>query len=174
MINENNYFIRLPGLKYDKEGLIQLAESLKNDWKKFIIPNTNIFIDYQELRNDNLINNPLIINIIENLNSAFPVDNGRLAFIKFDPYFHLEPHIDPTRTAALMFPLTTTPAPIYWEENGVEVVSHVYDCPTIINAKKIHGVHNDVNTRLCFVISIKIDWDEILEIFKSTNILTAS
>lgn len=54
---------------------------------------------------------------------------------------HMPPHIDPQRTGVLMIPITDEPSPIVFYDNfNKEIFSHKYVCPTLINAKKKHGV----------------------------------
>ena len=72
-------------------------------------------------------------------------------------------HIDPQRTGVLMLPLTDSPCPIVFYKNGKEVFSHVYTCPTMINAKIEHGVPEVNNDRIFFQINFLQSWETLKE-----------
>lgn len=75
---------------------------------------------------------------------------------------HMPAHIDPRRTAVVMFPLTEYPSPITYYENEKEIFTHHYDCVTIINATIQHAVPSNHRDRIFFQVKLDLPWEDVV------------
>ena len=74
---------------------------------------------------------------------------------------YMPTHIDPGRTAVVMFSLTDNPSPIVYFDGQKELFTHHYECATIINAKIHHGVADNASDRIAFQVNLYLTWDEV-------------
>jgi len=73
---------------------------------------------------------------------------------------YMPTHIDPGRTAVVMFSLTDNPSPIIYFDGQKKLFTHQYKCATIINAKIHHGVPVNTSDRIAFQVNLYLTWDE--------------
>lgn len=80
-------------------------------------------------------------------------------------------HIDPLRTAVVMFPLTDNPSPIYYyDESMNELFNYTYQGVTIINAKIKHGVPVNNSDRIFYQVNCYLPWEEIVTMYKENRL----
>lgn len=80
-------------------------------------------------------------------------------------------HTDPIRTAVIMVPLTSDPAPIEYYVGKLKVYEYVYTGVTLINAKIPHGVPNIDTDRIFYQVDVFEDWESIVNKYEKGILL---
>ena len=152
--------IEMPWLKWNRDDLL----SYMYDHKKYWSGSNGLFFRPKE-------NHPIFQKLINQL-KEFNVDITRSLYGKLEPGELLPPHVDPGREAGLYFPLlgNFNESPVIFNKDNKGTIdkkyaeySHVYNCPTVINASKIHYVENNSNQeRITFTLSfIGLSWKQV-------------
>jgi len=157
MVN-NDYIVELPQILWDQSQMLEYMYSKKEHWKDnsfFLKPTGNI---------------PMFDSLLDQL-SDFNATLSRSLFSRIDAGATLAPHIDPGRSAGIYFPLVGEwdKSPIVFNKDHQAstdkqhaVFQHVYTCPTIINASKIHYVENKSDLgRITFMMTfVGLSWEQ--------------
>ena len=76
-------------------------------------------------------------------------------------------HIDPQRECVFMIPLTTDNEGLQWIDGKANVLcEHIYTCPTVINAKIMHGCKKITKERIFLQVDIPCSWTELKQDYK--------
>ena len=157
MIN-NDYIIELPQIQWDQSLMLEYMYANKDRWKDngfFFKPTADI---------------PVFSSLLDQL-SDFNVNISRSLFGRIEPRSTLPPHIDPARDAGIYFPIVGdwVNSPIVFNKDNKGSVDkqhamfqHVYTCPTIINASKIHYVENNSDQeRITYMLTfVGLSWEQ--------------
>jgi hypothetical protein len=159
----SNFFLEIENFKYSKENLLEYQSNIK-DWR----PNfhyaalgidtfKNKWMDYYPNVND-----PIFKNIKDSI--SLKLEEGSLKFVTLLEGGNLPYHIDPNRECVFMIPLTDENSGIEWiDDSGRILCSHIYRCPTVINAKIMHGVPFNNKTRSFLQINLPCTWEYLIE-----------
>ena len=164
----SDYLIELPHFEYNKSALIDYQKEIK-DWR----PNNhytragidtgkeNSWFDYYPDKN-----NSVIKEITNNLNIDLVIQKP----YKFTMHLaggKLPWHIDPKRECVLMIPLTDDNEGLKWiNGKGETLCEHIYTCPTVINAKIMHGCPTITKDRIFLQVDIPCSWTTLKEDYK--------
>lgn len=166
--NMNDFIIELADFSYDKSALYKYQQHHINwvanvHYKSFGVDTAEMgFFDY----NPTTDCDGLLTPVLKNIN--FDITLGDFKFNKLLKNGKMPFHIDPQRSAVLMLPLTDDPAKIEWRDSKENVLyTHIYKCPTIINAQILHGVPFSHNERIFLQVRIHKEWDFIKENYKT-------
>jgi hypothetical protein len=159
----SKYYLEIEDFKYSKNQLLKYQGSIK-EWRpnfhyasKGIDSFENKWFDYYPDITDPVFND-LILRI--NLN----IEEGSFKFVTLLAGGNLPYHIDPNRECVFMIPLTEDNSGIKWiDEKGSVLYSHIYRCPTVINAKIMHGVPFNDKTRSFLQINLPCSWEYLIE-----------
>jgi len=159
----SKFYLEIKNFKYSKEHLLSYQENIK-EWK----PNfhyaaigidsfENKWLDYYPD-----IADPLFRDITTKIN--LDIKQGSFKFVTLLKGGNLPYHIDPNRECVFMIPITDENSGIEWvdEKNSV-LCSHIYKCPTVINAKIMHGVPFTDKTRVFLQINLPCTWEYLIE-----------
>lgn len=87
-------------------------------------------------------------------------------FLKFNPHEMIKPHADPIRYTSIYFPLFEndySPLEIYFEDKKYGVTKNDNQSFYIWDAKKIHAVFNNNNTRYNFQFLVSLPYHKVLD-----------
>jgi len=159
-MNDDDCYIELPNIKWDKQALIDIMQSYpKESWvneiktTKYLRPNFNT--------------------VFEDLYKQFPffeIELRKTFFSELSPYKVLIPHKDVVRKASINFPLigTWSKSPVCFRTENLNLIcEHAYNelFPSVINTTVIHSVNNPTSeTRFIFSLSLYEDWNYIKEV----------
>ena len=173
MVEKLDYVIELPGLRYDKVLLSELAGDDTLPWVQWASPSgvtakhkTCLVRDMPSHRQR------LFVDMMGMFDGSIGITIDDISVVNFPPSYSLPPHVDPVRSAAVIIPLDPpNPNPIYWEENGTRVFEQVYRMPTIINVQRMHGVMTGDANRLNIHIDIMRPWEFLVALHEGSTLL---
>tara|TARA_S200000501_G_scaffold260989_1_gene244959 strand:- start:427 stop:942 length:516 start_codon:yes stop_codon:yes gene_type:complete len=161
------YFVEVPNFKYDREQLLKYQQGI-TDWRPNVhytkagidTGKRNSWFDYYPDKNINIIKD--IENQIKiNLNSK------PFKFTRHLPGGKLPWHIDPQRECVFMIPITLNNEGLQWiDGKGNIVCEHIYTCPTVINAKIMHGCQEITKERIFLQVDIPCSWTQLTRDYK--------
>jgi hypothetical protein len=159
----SKYYLEIEDFKYSKDQLLKYQENIK-EWR----PNfhyANRGIDSFEHKWYDFypdIKDPIFSDLILRIN--LNIEEGSFKFVTLLAGGKLPYHIDPNRECVFMIPLTEENSGIEWIDGGGSVLcSHIYRCPTVINAKIMHGVPFNNKTRSFLQINLPCTWEYLIE-----------
>jgi hypothetical protein len=165
---DDRYIIPLPDFKYDHQALFDVQDNNEN-----YVANPH----FKKSRNldtskDNLFSdffNPSSP-VIEEIKNKFNFKTD-CKFTKVLAGGVLPSHIDPKRTAVVMFPITDGPSPIvYYDENKNKLFEYIYTGVTLINAKIEHGVPVNKSDRIFFQVNSYLPWEQLVTMYKENTL----
>ena len=171
-MDRSRYIIELPELAYDRAALLCLVNNPDAQWFHYVTPD-NRTVEHRQLKMPD-INIPCVKHILDQLHPDLDVDRGSCKFLRMEPHYEMPAHIDPPRTAALMFKIEPTAdmAPLRWVTNDGDVLfEYNYRHPVLINTKLRHGVINNQYQRTNFQISLQMQWQDLLDLETSGKLL---
>ena len=164
----HDYFIELPNFMYDREALFLYQHHITM-WK----PNVHLakagvdpskkdisWFDYYPNKD---------LDILQEITSSINLDltSKPYKFTAHQQGGSLPFHRDPQRECVLMLPLTDTPEGLQWINGKREVIAdHVYTCPTVINAKIMHGCPIITKDRILLQVDIPCSWETLKQNYK--------
>lgn len=165
MLDSSNFIIEWPEIEYDREGLKSFANNIVN-WA----PNLHFmaggvdtslchFYDYYVEAPLHSATKAIHVNVKQHLPTILPtykftrvLSGGVMPF-----------HIDPQRGGVLMIPISSNPSKVCWKNKSGEIIfEHTYRCPTIINAKLLHGVPYTPIDRVFLQGSVEGSWESLV------------
>jgi hypothetical protein len=157
---DNRYVIPLTNFKYNRQAIVDAQHNHKN------YEANPLFMDYNGV---DTVKDCLMFDltkfkydVTENLCARFNFKTDD-KFTKVLAGGVMPAHIDPLRTAVVMFPLTDKPSPIhYYDESMNELFNYTYEGVTIINAKIKHGVPANNSDRIFYQVNCYLPWEDVV------------
>ena len=157
---DNRYVIPLTNFKYNRQAIVDAQHNHKN------YEANPLFMDYNGV---DTVKDCLMFDltkfkydVTENLCARFNFKTDD-KFTKVLAGGVMPAHIDPLRTAVVMFPLTDKPSPIhYYDESMNELFNYTYEGVTIINAKIKHGVPVNNSDRIFYQVNCYLPWEDVV------------
>ena len=165
---DDRYVIPLPNFKYDRQAIVDAQHNHENYEANKHFMNYNgvdtvkdcLMFDLTKFKYD----------VTENLCARFNFKTDD-KFTKVLAGGTMPAHIDPKRTAVVMFPLTDKPSPIhYYDEDMNELFNYTYEGVTIINAKIKHGVPVNNSDRIFYQVNCYLPWEEVVTMYKENRL----
>jgi hypothetical protein len=161
------YFVEIPNFKYDREALLKYQKEI-TDWRPNVhytkagidTGKRNSWFDYYPDKNTN---------IIKDIASQINIDlNSKpFKFTRHLPGGKLPWHIDPQRECVFMIPITLNNEGLQWIDGKAQVIcEHIYTCPTVINAKIMHGCQEITKERIFLQVDIPCSWTKLTKDYK--------
>jgi len=201
-VSESSFHFVIPEIKIPTEELIELYESLKeydypwNEYKGKYDLNKNyqprgdgglgaIYAPDKDGRD--LIDYPLVQNIIKQFNFSYPVYKTDIAFMTYKPGFVFKKHTDREMYYNIMMPLIPrgyTDPIHYWkgadedrDTTNEKIGTYYYDTihPSVTDGKQIHSVDEIKEKRVIFRIkAIDETFQSVQERYKTGKFINAN
>ena len=164
----DRYVIPLPNFEYDRQAIVDVQHNHENYEANKHFMNYNgvdtvkdcLMFDLTKFKYD------VTVDLCARFN--FKTDDK---FTKVLAGGTMPAHIDPKRTAVVMFPLTDKPSPIhYYDDDMNELFNYTYEGVTIINAKIKHGVPVNNSDRIFYQVNCYLPWEEVVTMYKENKL----
>ena len=165
MFNTSNFLLEYPTIKYDREALKVFVANVTS-WA----PNLHFmaggvdtslyhFYDHYLEAPSNTVTAAVHGQVLKQL----PTTLTTYKFTKVLAGGVMPYHIDPQRCGVLMIPISEYPSKVCWKNTTGEIIfEHTYTCPTIINAKILHGVPYTPTDRVFLQGSVAGSWESLV------------
>jgi hypothetical protein len=157
---DNRYVIPLTNFKYNRQAIVDAQHNHKN------YEANPLFMDYNGV---DTVKDCLMFDLTKFKYDVTVDLCARFNFETDDKFTKvlaggvMPAHIDPLRTAVVMFPLTDKPSPIhYYDESMNELFNYTYEGVTIINAKIKHGVPVNNSDRIFYQVNCYLPWEDVV------------
>jgi hypothetical protein len=165
---DNRYVIPLTNFKYNRQAIVDAQHNHKN------YEANPLFMDYNGV---DTVKDCLMFDLTKFKYDVTVDLCARFNFETDDKFTKvlaggvMPAHIDPLRTAVVMFPLTDKPSPIhYYDESMNELFNYTYEGVTIINAKIKHGVPVNNSDRIFYQVNCYLPWEEVVTMYKENKL----
>ena len=165
---DDRYVLSLPNFKYNRQALIDVQHNNeKYEGNYFFKGSRNLdtskecyYYDLMEFKS------PEIDKLLKKFNFE-----THCKFTKVLAGGVMPSHIDPKRTAVVMFPLTDDTSPIvYYDKDKNKLFEYTYTGVTVINAKIEHGVPVNETDRIFFQVNSYLPWEELVTMHKENRL----